>query len=283
MLKRLSIAAIAAGTAMAVPAQAETVKVANDINLNLGSCGISGSGNNTACQGYFQFSAFGQDTRVNVKATAWAVNGGSNFQGTHSQIQLRSYSNGLGATNTLVNEPTSSPNHAFDNKDGREYLVVEFSEEISVEQFVASVYNGYDNYADNDYSIAIGTLANGWENYVNAQSGALSDFPTGFSDTTVRSGGYNNNRGRGDFGGTLTASGFSFGNTTGNTVILAADFSAISGGSSKYDFFKFSSLMVDVYKDRPNDNTDVPAPAPILLLGLGLAGLGWRQKKRAAA
>ncbi|MEE4349164.1 MAG: PEP-CTERM sorting domain-containing protein [Pacificimonas sp.] len=275
MYRKLVLASLfAAG--MATQSGASVTKIGEDVSLHLTSGNCQYSSN--ACHFSTTFQAFDGSTQtVNVKATAWSINGGTGFDaGSHSRADINKYSYGLGATTTATNpdEIDNSPNHALDNEGHREYIALEFDTAVTAESVHLAVYNGSHGHGDADMSIIMGSVPTGLDSYLDPRA-ALTDWQSGFTVEEDYSGSFNNNSGRGSFAGWRTQDDFHFGEgDAGNVVIVAAD---LFGHGSYSDFFKVKTLEFDVYRSV-TPQQDVPAPGAVLLFGLAALALARRRR-----
>ncbi|MBZ6377912.1 MULTISPECIES: hypothetical protein [Pacificimonas] len=254
--------ALAAALAVSLPARATLTKIGDDVTLDLSNSGSCSSSSNDCT--YTAFYGSGQS--VNVRATAWTIEGGSGFDsGTHRRGDLERYSSGLGVVNS-----DGDNSHTVDNSGWRDYIAFEFSEQVTLESVKLALFG---DQPDSDVSVVIGNVPTGLDAYTNPLE-ALEDWQSGYAIDNDYSGGSGYN-------GWITQDGFDFGEAdAGNVVLVAAD---LFENDYKDDYFKVDELTFDIYQQGSTPPTGVPGPAPIALLGLGLLGVGVRQRKRRAA
>ncbi|MEG8039902.1 PEPxxWA-CTERM sorting domain-containing protein [Sphingomonas sp. LR60] len=206
-------------------------------------------------------SSDGKST-LNVRATAWTLL----TNGTYQAAQIGSWgSNGLGIYQ--ANETASGNLHTIDNKNGWEFLVLQFDQAVSLQSAVLNPYQlSGNNYSDNDAFIARGTL--GFSTAMTAS--ALSTFAAGLNvDTSKQSGDAWFNSNSDDYNGAAKQTYNLSPSKGGNVWVIGGSY---FGPDNKNDAFKLNSIAV---------TSAVPEPTTwmTMILGFGMIGAAARRRR----
>ncbi|WP_102798247.1 exosortase-dependent surface protein XDP1 [Bowmanella denitrificans] len=204
---------------------------------NLGNANFGGSGNSN----YLNMVVDG----IGLTITGWTD--ASNQGGDLTQSQLYRWSGGVGIENL------SNPEHAVDNSNGYDALLLSFDTAVSLDGVSVGWYSG-----DADMSFAaytgsgnVNSLANlSWNEFLS--NGWIS---------------------QGDYTGSAGTAYRSVSNTVTSKYWIVGAFNPAFGGSSSYtgaaDYMKINGLYT-TSPDTPDPGTGIPEPSAILLFALGL-------------
>jgi hypothetical protein len=195
---------------------------------------------------------------VTVSATAWYVNG-SNLLKAGS---LGQYAQGLGVCNG--GESCTSPEHQVDNKGQLEFVLFQFSQNLTDISFVIDPSPDADaNYAggtpDRDVTYWAGSPTLGANLLTDVNFGTMGTLFSGGRKTIDN----------GDGGGALT---MNLATTGGIGAVLFGPRDGLNGD----DFFKISSMSATKYLVT----SPVPEPSSIALLGTVAAGIVLHMRRR---
>ncbi len=210
------------------------------------------TGNGTQSGSGFTNSIFFNAGDFTVTATAFSLlNNGDTF----SNAQLGQYSTGLGACNSNEGLYCGSPDHQFDNGGSRDFLLLVFSQAVTINSVTIDPYAPSN--ADRDVAYFLGNVST----------------PLDLNGTTLAQ-----LVGLG-FGGEIDNNGTQ--SLAPRTVdINAGTYNALLFGTkdpttdSYDDYFKVYALDAGV------PTSDVPEPGSMVLIGTGLVGLGLIGKRR---
>lgn len=203
-------------------------------------------------------------------STTWTLNGGTTmpalnawYAGTNSASlssgAVTGWDGGVGVKSDLSNE-TTSPNHALDNRDRFESLLLNFGpQEVKLDKVsIGWVYNDSDFFllAYTGATPFSGSLANNtYANLLSSGWSLVGNYATGGAST----GTYNTG-----------ASVYSSFWLIGAGAILASGVSNLDG---KHDYIKIASVAGVTKIPPPPPPPGVPEPGSLALAGLGLLGL----------
>ncbi len=148
MNKLLALTAAATAIVAAAPASATSFTFAT---TNGGTTTSSSDYGNART-----YQAVNGAETLNVKATAWSI-GTNNIV---SNAKLVSYSAGLGVINR--NETGALNTHTTDNLNGEDFILLQFSQAVSLTSAILNPYSVYFDKADNDSTVGWGTLQGAW-------------------------------------------------------------------------------------------------------------------------
>lgn len=234
MFGKIAITAGLIVLALAAPAEASVT-----ISFAGGNSATSGSAGNIA-----SYSSSG----ITVQASGWSFAGP-----TPTASWLGQYSNGLGVTN--ANEDgTSNNSSAIDNVNGEDFVLLVFSQPVSVLSAVLTPYRVGSGPADNDVTSSSVNLAGAFTLPVPTPiSSSSSIWPTLLLDATSAAG---NNK-------APYVTAVTLGNNYGNVWLIGAD---MSGLDPHPDGFQLTSLNV-----APSP---VPEPSTWMMMLLGICAIG---------
>lgn len=249
----------AAGLGFAVPAAAA-------ITWDFTS-GLTEAGTNS---GTFGNTRYETDGGVKVTASAWS----NTVNSTNTKIEsayLGLYTGGLGVTNrdgasgggdTNEGTPTNtiSPEHAVDNNDRYDAILLHFDQAVNL----SSVSIGFK---DTDADITV-LASNGATLLGNTYGGATGLVAAGWSLI-------------GNYADLTTSAAKSIANSLYKTdwLILAynPDFGSGANLGSGNDYFKVSVVTGNLYKPPPPGNA--PEPGTAFLLGAAMIGGLWNRRR----
>ena len=219
---------------------------------------VFSNGGTSASSGNVIFTAGLGSEAVQVRASAWTLNGS-----TVSASTLGVYSNGLGVTNG--NEGNGGGNsHTIDNLNGIDFIILQFDKKVWLDDATFTAYQQTNySYTDTDATIGYGTTATAWNSSLNLAGNVSllnSLIPTAqrYPSGNVGTQGTNTR----DIDPLLYS---------GNVWIVSA---AVANPDSKIDSFKFNYL---------NYTTKMPVPEPatwmMMISGFGMIGSTMRRRK----
>jgi hypothetical protein len=222
---------------------------------------VFSNGGTSASSGDVIFTAGTGSEAVQVRASAWTLNGS-----TVSASTLGVYSNGLGVTNS--NEGNGGGNsHTIDNLNGIDFIVLQFDKKVWLDDATFTAYQQTNySYTDTDATIGYGTTATAWNSALNLTGNVSllnSLIPTAqrYASGNVGTQGTNTR----DIDPLLYS---------GNVWIVSA---AMTNPDGKIDSFKFNSL---------NYTTTMPVPEPttwmMMIAGFAMIGNTMRRRKPVA-
>jgi hypothetical protein len=251
--------AIAAGALFAaMPAQAADFIISTATGTSNGKAITDGTPYSTI--NYVVKSTDGKST-MNVRATAWTLL----TNGTYQSAQIGSWgSNGLGIYQT--GESTSGNYHTIDNKNGWEFMVLQFDQAVSLQSAVLTPYTlSGNNYADNDAFIARGSLGFG----AAMTAASLKTLADGLNvDTSKQSGEAWFNSDSTKYSSNKQTYNLSP-SQGGNVWVIGGSY---FGPDNQNDAFKLNSIVV---------KSAVPEPATwmTMIMGFGMIGAAVRRRR----
>ncbi|MDE2403628.1 MAG: PEP-CTERM sorting domain-containing protein [Sphingomonadales bacterium] len=165
----------------------------------------------------------------------------STAQNKTYNAQLNFYSGGIGITD--ANESSTSPNHAIDNNNGVDFLVLQFSKAVNLSSInIGWIYN------DSDATIRYGNAPGAWNVLPainNVAYGAAGGLGSMLNPSVIAAN-----------GGTATGSRATpNGGFSDFWIISAANPNPIEGSRSKADYFKVASIVVSDFPPLPEPGT----------------------------
>jgi hypothetical protein len=245
MTRTFSIVAAAAAIAAAAPA------TATSFTINTSNGGTTSS--DYAYGNVRTYSATTGKETLNVKATAWNL-------GTNDKVSsayLASYDAGLGVINR--SESGLFNTHTVDNLNGNDFILLQFSQAVTLTSAVLNPYSVFFDKADNDSTVAWGSLQGAWNQALALNNITESSLGKLFTGTVnlASNGGANQ---------TYSIKG------AGNLWMIGA---SLANPDCNTDGFKLGALTV-------NSVAAVPEPATwaMMLVGFGMVGGAARYRRR---
>lgn len=262
-MTRFAHLAIAAGALFAaMPAQAADFVISTATGTSNGKTIVSNDSRYAYDTVNYAVQSTDGKSTLNVRATAWT----RLLDGTYQVAQIGSWgANGLGIYQT--NETTGGNYHTIDNKNGWEFLVLQFDQAVSLQSAVLNPYQLYgNNYSDNDAFIA-----RGYSGFGSAMTAAtLKSLENGLKiDTSKQSGDAWFNSNSDDYKGAAKQTYNLSPSKGGNVWVIGGSY---FGPDTKNDAFKLNSIAV---------TSAVPEPTTwmTMILGFGMIGAAARRRR----
>lgn len=266
-MTRFAQLAIATGALFAaMPAQAADFVISTATGTSNGKTIVSNDSRYAYdTVNYAVKSADGKST-LNVRATAWSLDLNGNF----TAAKIGSWgSAGLGIYQT--GESAGGNLHTIDNKNGWEFLVLQFDQAVSLQSAVLNPYQlSGNNYSDNDAFIARGYA--GFGSAMTATT--LKSLADGLNiDTSKQSGEAWFNSNSDDYKGAAKQTYNLSPSKGGNVWVIGGSY---FGPDNKNDAFKLNSIAV---------TSAVPEPTTwmTMILGFGMIGAAARRRRSSSS
>ncbi|MEH3123793.1 MAG: PEPxxWA-CTERM sorting domain-containing protein [Sphingomonas phyllosphaerae] len=261
-MTRLAHLAIATGALFAaMPAQAADFLIDTAAGTSNNRAIVNNNSNYSYSTINYAVKSSDGKTTLNVRATAWT----RDLDGNFAAAKIGSWgANGLGIYQT--NEGVGGNYHTIDNKNGWEFLVLQFDQAVSLQSAVLTPYvlSG-NNYSDNDAFIA-----RGFSDYATTMTAAtLKSLSDGLKvDITKQSGDAWFNSNSDNYSSNKQTYNLSP-SKNGNVWVIGGSF---FGPDNKNDAFKLSSVAV---------TSAVPEPTTwmTMILGFGMIGAAARRRR----
>ncbi|MBJ6122220.1 PEP-CTERM sorting domain-containing protein [Sphingomonas sp. BT553] len=231
-----------------MPAQA-TDFIVNTTSAGTGSP-IAANGN------VFNYTATTGKETLSVKATAWSLE----LDGSLKTAQLASFgTNGLGVYQQ--DERRDGAYHQIDNRNGWEFVVLQFSQDVTLLSGVLNAYQLVDrNYTDNDAYLGWNKLTGAWDQNLTATS--LANI--GQSIKSINTNGQ---------GASTPNQTFNLASSAvGNIWVIGG---SVDGPDGLNDAFKLAQLTVRTVSAVPE-----PATWAMMLVGFGMVAGAARYRRR---
>ncbi len=276
----LTILTLASASAITQVEAANTWSLTRSNHNCVANCGNIDSNNWTNYGDTVTFGSTAGTPTVDVDITAWTNGTGQNgTSGTLQGAKMKLYSGGMGVHTS--GEQYYAPNHAFDNSDGFETILLDFgpNNEVSLNEICIG-YGSAEGY-DTDLSIAAFT-GNGPVDLTGASYDTL--LSNGWTDIAQLANLQNYNMYNFNGGGTKSRYWLI------GAYNPALD-SASQGWSTGNDFFKLEFVGGDVFDCPPGSTQNgcggnggpggnVPVPGSLFLMGMGLLLTGASRRYR---
>lgn len=221
---------------------------------------IFSNGGTNAGSGDVIFTAGTGSEAIQVRASAWTLNGNSISAST-----LGVYSNGLGVINSQEGNGSGN-SHTIDNLNRTDFIILQFDKKVVLSDATFTAYKQTNyNYTDTDATIGWGNTNQAWNSNLNLTTlaGLNSVIAAGNRYTSGNNGTQGSN--------TRNIDPLMW---SGNVWIVSA---AMVNPDGKYDSFKFNYL---------NYTTKMPVPEPatwmMMIAGFGMIGSTMRRRKPVA-
>lgn len=235
------------------PAYATTFVIETNDPVNTGT----NSGNVYGNSRVFT-TTVGNET-LSVKATAWSRTTNAVSAAYLGQWTDPGTGSGLGVLTSAENSSTApSASHTIDNKSGYDFIVLQFSQAVTLTGGILNAYTlGSNTYKDNDAFVGVDSFTGAWNKDLTSSLTSWSTISSGLTKSinTVSNG--------------AAGQSFAMSGTTGNLWIIGA----ATAGDKYIDSFKLAQITAV---------TAVPEPATwaMMLVGFGMVGAAARYRRR---
>ncbi len=241
-------AAIAATLSLAAANPAQATSFTFDLT-NGGTTATNNAAGNVRT-----YSATTAGQTLGVKATGWSIDDGRVYSAS-----LRSYSQGLGVTNRT----DLLDLHTIDNIDSDDFVLLQFSQAVTLTSAVLNPYTLFLSLGDNDSTVKWGTMAGAWD-----QALALN----GMSRTSFN----------GLFAGTVDIASNGTAKQSFN-IIGSGNMWMIGASQANPDIFVDGFKLASVSVTTTAAAVPEPATWAMMLLGFGMVDAAARYRRRSTA